>query len=168
LVRLMAPILSFTAEEAWQVMRARADESVFFHVWYRFPEVPDADALIAHWTEVRAGRAEVLKALEELRVAGKIGSSLQAEVEVSASGRRFEELARLGDDLKFVLLTSEARAIQSRDGEAQRVLAASSTHRKCQRCWHYRADVGADPQHPELCGRCTANLFGRGELRRYA
>jgi isoleucyl-tRNA synthetase len=168
LVRLMAPILSFTAEEAWQVMRGSRDESVFFHVWYRFPQVPDADALIAHWTEVRAARAEVLKALEELRVAGKIGSSLQAEVEVSASGRRFEELARLGDDLRFVLLTSEARATQARDGEAQRVLAASSAHRKCQRCWHYRADVGADPQHPELCGRCTANLFGRGELRRYA
>jgi isoleucyl-tRNA synthetase len=168
LVRMMAPILSFTAEEAWQVMRGSRDESVFFHVWYRFPQVPDAEALIAHWTEVRTARGEVLKALEDLRVAGKIGSSLQAEVEVAASGQRFEALARLGEDLWFVLLTSQARATPARDGEGQRVIAASSAHRKCQRCWHYRADVGADAAHPELCGRCTANLFGHGEPRRYA
>jgi isoleucyl-tRNA synthetase len=168
LVRLMAPVLSFTAEEAWQVMRRSDEESVFLHVWYTFPPVPGADELLAHWAELRAARGEVQKALEDLRVAGKIGSSLQAEVEVSASGRRFLELARIGDDLRFVLLTSQARATEARDGEPQRVLAASSTQPKCSRCWHYRADVGADPAHPQLCGRCTANLFGPGEFRRYA
>jgi len=168
LLRLMAPILSFTAEEAWSVLRRSREESVFFHVWYVFPKLADGADLLARWTEIRAAKAEVQKALEELRVAGRIGSSLQAEVDVLASGRRYEELARLGEDLKFVLLTSQASVNRVPDKSAEKVLAMPSGARKCERCWHYRVDVGADRAHPEICGRCSANLFGPGEFRRYA
>ncbi|MCX7890884.1 MAG: isoleucine--tRNA ligase [Burkholderiales bacterium] len=168
LLRLMAPILSFTAEEAWKVFSGKGDDSMFFHVWYTFPEVAGAEGLLARWKELRSVRAEVQKALEDLRAAGKIGSSLQAEVEVLASGARYEALAGLGDDLRFVLLTSAAKATRVADQAAERVLATPSPHAKCERCWHYRADVGHDPAHPALCGRCTANLYGAGEPRRHA
>ena len=106
--------------------------------------------------------AEVTKALEELRVEGKIGSSLQAEVTLYADGEKFDLLASLGDDLRFVLIASQARVVKS--GE-EKIECAPLEHAKCERCWHVRADVGADPAHPELCGRCVSNLHGEGETR---
>ncbi|MCU0804498.1 MAG: isoleucine--tRNA ligase [Burkholderiales bacterium] len=168
LLRLMAPILSFTTEEAWKLVTGRPEDSVFFHVWYTFPDVPESEALLGRWRELRTVRAEVQKALEALRAAGKIGSSLQAEVEVRAAGDRYDALARLGDDLRFVLLTSAAKATKVSDPSAAAVIAIPSTHAKCERCWHYRADVGQDAEHPTLCGRCTSNLFGAGEARTHA
>jgi isoleucyl-tRNA synthetase len=165
LLRLMAPILSFTAEEAWGIVSGRPDESVFEHVWHELPAIPDATTLLARWKLVREVRAEVMKELERLRTAGEIGSPLQAEVEVRAAGERYGALAHLEDDLRFVLITSQARAIQAAD---ESVAAAPSPHRKCERCWHYRADVGADAEHPGLCGRCCSNLFGAGEPREFA
>jgi isoleucyl-tRNA synthetase len=165
LLRLMAPILSFTAEEAWGIVTGRPDESVFEHVWHELPAVSDAATLLARWKLVREVRAEVMKELERLRTAGEIGSPLQADVEVRAAGERYAALAHLRDDLRFVLITSQARAIESAD---EAVGASASPHRKCERCWHYRADVGADAEHPGLCGRCRANLFGAGEPREFA
>ena len=167
LLVLMAPVLSFTAEEAWQVLGGKPDDSVFFHTWHKFPTVPDAPALLARWETLRAVKAEVQKELENLRVAGKIGSSLQAHVEIRAAGERHGELARLGDDLRFVMLTSQAAVTQAAAAEPG-VVATPSPHAKCERCWHYRADVGADPAHPEICGRCVSNLYGSGEPRRFA
>ncbi|MCC6611522.1 MAG: isoleucine--tRNA ligase [Burkholderiales bacterium] len=168
LLRLMAPILSFTAEEAWAVFTGNADDSLLLHVWHRFPEIPEAPQLIARWQLLRDLRGEVAKALEALRAAGKIGSSLQAHVEVRAAGERYAAAAHLGDDLRFVLITSQAAVAEAPDAAAEGVTATPSPHAKCDRCWHYRADVGADPAHPALCGRCVANLFGAGEPRRYA
>jgi isoleucyl-tRNA synthetase len=165
LLRLMAPILSFTAEEAWGVLTGRENESVFLHVWHAFPEIFDAAALLERWKLVREARADVMRELEQLRIAGKIGSPLQAHVEVRAPGERYEALAHLGDDLRFVLITSQAQAIES---EQASVSGAPSPYQKCERCWHYRADVGADTGHPGLCGRCVANLFGAGEPREFA
>ena len=164
LLRLMAPILSFTAEEAWQVLTGREDESVFFHTWHALPKVPDAPALLDRWREIRAARAEVQKELERLREAGKIGSPLAAHVEIAAEGARHQALAGLGDELRFVMITSQATV---RNG-ADAIVATPSPHRKCERCWHYRADVGADPAHPTICGRCVSNLHGAGETRRFA
>jgi isoleucyl-tRNA synthetase len=164
LLRLMAPILSFTAEEAWQVVTGKADESIFFHTWHAFPEVADAPALLARWAEIRAARSEVQKELETLRAAGKIGASLAAHVEIGASGARHDALAALGDELRFVMITSQATL---RNG-ADAIVATPSPHAKCDRCWHYRADVGADAAHPSLCGRCVSNLTGAGETRRFA
>ena len=163
-----APVLSFTAEEAWQILTGRPDDSVLFHTWHAFPAVPDGAELLARWREIRAVKAEVQKELENLRVAGKIGSSLAAEVTVRAAGTRFDELARLGDDLRFVLLTSQAAVANVASAAEQGVVGSPSAHSKCERCWHYRADVGADPAHPDLCGRCVTNLYGAGETRRYA
>jgi isoleucyl-tRNA synthetase len=89
-------------------------------------------------------------------------------VEVRAAGDRYALLARLGDDLRFVLLTSQAAVAKAASEAAQGVVATPSPHPKCERCWHYRADVGADPAHPDLCGRCISNLHGNGETRRFA
>jgi isoleucyl-tRNA synthetase len=165
LLRLMAPILSFTAEEAWGVLTGREDESVFFHVWHAFPEIAGAPALLERWRLVREARAEVMKELEQLRTAGKIGSPLQAHVEVRTSGERYAALAHLGNDLRFVLITSQAKAVEAAEPS---VTGAPSPYPKCERCWHYREDVGADAEHPGLCGRCVANLFGAGEPREFA
>jgi isoleucyl-tRNA synthetase len=168
LVRLLAPILSFTAEELWAAFTDSKDDSVFFQTWHALPEVAGAERLLAKWTRLRELRGPVRKSIEDLRAAGKVGSSLQAEVEWRANGADYELLAGLGDDLRFVLLTSAARVTRAARAEAEGVSVAPSAHAKCERCWHYRADVGADPAHAQLCGRCVANLFGAGEPRAYA
>ncbi len=166
LLRLMAPVLSFTADEAWPILTRNTDDSVFLHTWY---ELPDAgEDLLLRWDRLRQVRSDVQKRLEALRAEGKIGSSLQAEIEIVANGEKYELLAPLGDDLRFVLITSQAQLRRMHDtGEAQ-INVAPSAHPKCERCWHYRADVGHDSQHPEICARCTANLYGEGEARDYA
>ncbi|MDR3159451.1 MAG: isoleucine--tRNA ligase [Zoogloeaceae bacterium] len=164
LTRLMAPILAFTAEEIWQTLTGNAEDSVMLHAWHTLPEVADEAALARRWAHITAARTEVLKALEALRNEGKIGADLQAAISVSAEGEQFEALDALGDDLKFVFITSVAAL--RRGPFAIEVTAASG--RKCERCWHVREDVGADAAHPELCGRCVENLFGGGETRRAA
>ncbi|HSD61307.1 MAG TPA: class I tRNA ligase family protein, partial [Burkholderiales bacterium] len=166
-LRLFAPILSFTSEEAWGHLAGDRGDSVFLHGWHALPTVPEAETLLARWSALREAKAEVQKRLEELRVAGSIGSSLGAEVEIRASGERLRLLQSLGDDLRLVLITSAARVRAVAPGE-EGVTATPSAHAKCERCWHLRSDVGADGLHPTLCGRCVSNLFGAGEPRRYA
>jgi isoleucyl-tRNA synthetase len=168
LLRLMAPILSFTGEEAWAAFTGDADDSVFFHTWHRFPVVTQSLDLLARWQLIREFRSRVTKELEAVRVSGAIGSSLQAEVDIYAFGDTYRQLARLGGDLRFVLITSQARVLEAAGAEDERIVVTPSKHAKCERCWHYRDDVGADPAHPALCGRCVSNLFGQGEPRRYA
>jgi isoleucyl-tRNA synthetase len=168
LVRLMAPILSFTAEEIWQVLYRDHDDSVMLHGWHELPAVPQESVLVARWQVLREVKIEVQKVLEELRVAGCIGSSLAAEVEVRAGGERHALLAGLGNDLRFVLIASKATLVKVDAQAEEGVVAVASRHAKCARCWHYREDVGGDPEHPELCGRCRGNLFGAGEDRSWA
>jgi isoleucyl-tRNA synthetase len=167
LLRLMAPILSFTAEEAWRIF-SPADETVFVHTWYSFPDIADGAALVSKWSRVRAFRSEVQKLLEARREAGEIGSSLQAEVDIAVNGEKSKLLQSLDDDLRFVLITSRASVKPVATGSEERISAIPSRHPKCERCWHYRADVGADPRHPTICGRCVSNLFGPGEPREHA
>jgi isoleucyl-tRNA synthetase len=167
LVRLMAPVLSFTAEEVWSHVGA-GSESVFLEQWYELPGVSDATALLARWELIRQARGEVQQELEALRTAGKIGSSLQANVEVHASGDKYAALAALGEDLRFALITSQAVLCEAASEADARVVAAPSEHAKCDRCWHYRADIGTHADHPTLCGRCVENLHGAGESRRFA
>jgi len=162
LLRLMAPVLSFTADEAWPIFTRNEGDSVLLHTWHRFPDA--GGDLCARWDEIRMARSEVQREIESLRAAGEIGSSLQAEVEVHANGERFELLKSLADDLRFVLITSQARIVQ----DAHSVMVRPSPHAKCERCWHYRADVGSDPAHAEICGRCVENLYGAGEHRLHA
>ncbi|WP_407278359.1 isoleucine--tRNA ligase [Aromatoleum evansii] len=168
LTRMMAPILSFTAEEIWALIGQGADDSVMLHTWHELPALADSEALVARWTLIREERAKVQKVLEGLRTEGKIGSSLQAEVVVRASGAKYDALASLGDDLRFALITSRAELVRAADEATEGVDAVSSEHAKCGRCWHFRADVGSHAEHPELCGRCHDNLVGAGETRIHA
>ncbi|GAB1233739.1 isoleucine--tRNA ligase [Ferrigenium sp. UT5] len=166
LARLIAPILSFTGEEVWATLRGNEEASVFEEVWYALPDAGLDGATVSVWWAIRAVREQVNKKLEEQRAAGAIGSALQAEVDVYAPRETFELLSRLGDDLRLVLITSRAN-VHLHDGELE-IRVTPSAHPKCGRCWHYRADVGADAGHPTLCGRCVSNLFGAGEPRKYA
>ncbi|MBK7417128.1 MAG: isoleucine--tRNA ligase [Dechloromonas sp.] len=163
--KLMAPILSFTAEEVWQLLTKDAEQSIMLHTWHELPKPEGEGELLAKWSQIRSVRAEVTKALEELREAGKIGSSLQAEVELHCSGEKFDLLTSLGDDLKFVLIASKVDVIKAAE---EKLVAQASTHGKCERCWHVREDVGANLDHPALCGRCVSNLHGEGEVRNCA
>jgi isoleucyl-tRNA synthetase len=166
LARLIAPITSFTGEEVWAVLNGKDSESVFELLWYTFPDSALDGAAVSAWTDIRAVREQVNKKLEEQRAAGAIGSALQAEVDVYAPKATFDLLSRLGDDLRLVFITSRAN-VHLREGELE-IKVTPSAHSKCERCWHYRSDVGVDAAHPTLCGRCVSNLFGSGEARRYA
>ncbi len=169
LTRLMAPILSFTGEEVHAVLSKDQDDSVFFHAWFVLPEQAGESELLASWAKVRQAREIVTKRLEEIRTQGLIGSSLQAELDIVASGDTFDSLAHLNEDLRFALITSRASLTRAAAGGVDLEVAVTpSTHPKCERCWHYRADVGADPDHPTLCGRCHNNLYGAGERRVHA
>ncbi|MCY1165487.1 MAG: isoleucine--tRNA ligase [Pseudomonadota bacterium] len=161
MLRWMAPFLSFTAEEAWKV--AGSSESIFMETYASFN--PQNDALLAKWSRIREIRDAVNKDIEALRADGKVGSSLQAEVSLEVNADDHALLSSLGDDLKFVFITS---AINLVAGSATATVARASSYTKCERCWHYREDVGIDAAHPTICGRCTSNLYGAGEDRKYA
>jgi isoleucyl-tRNA synthetase len=165
LLKLMAPILSFTAEEAWRLVHAE-DPTIFVRTWTDdSTQDQDAEALMVKWRRILAVRAAVQRELEAVRQSGAIGSSLQAEVAIAAPAADYDALATLGDDLRFVTITSSATVAR---GDALAIHVTPSTHPKCERCWHWRADVGADAAHPTLCARCVANLFGAGEPRAFA
>ena len=161
MLRWMAPFLSFTAEEAWKIFGA--SESIFIET---YADLGTADkVLLARWSRIQDIRAVVNKDIEALRADGKVGSSLQANVTLQVNANDYALLARLGNDLKFVFITS---AIYLIAGDAIQASVSASIDAKCERCWHYRDDVGIDPEHPTICGRCTSNLFGAGEDRKFA
>ena len=164
MLRWMAPFLSFTAEEAWGHFAGTASQGSIFFETYADLGTPDA-ALLAKWSQVRAVRETVNKEIEAVRTAGAVGASLQATVAITAPPADFEVLASLGDDLKFVLITSAATLAV---GDALAITVTPSAAVKCERCWHYRDDVGANPAHPTICGRCDSNLHGDGEHRTVA
>ncbi len=181
LVRWMAPILSFTAEEVWQAMPARAAESVFLDEWYAVPPPvtvtgPEV-ATDAFWSGILEVREQVARELEKARVAGAIGSSLDAEVDLYCAPELRGTLASLEDELRFVLITSYARIHPAQGATPEavesgmkglKIQVSVSPHAKCVRCWHHRADVGSNIEHPRLCSRCVENVTGAGESRCYA
>ena len=158
MLRWMAPFLSFTAEEAWALF---GDSETIFTQTYADLATPDA-ALLAKWTRIREIRDGANKDIEALRVEGQIGSSLQARITLQLPPDDMALLGSLGDDLKFVFITS---AIDLVAGDVVTATVSASSDQKCERCWHYRADVGVDSAHPSICGRCTSNLYGVGEVR---
>jgi isoleucyl-tRNA synthetase len=160
LIRLMAPILSFTAEESWQLFGKEG--SVFEKTWHAIPDAKLDAAAFEGWGVVRELRVSVTKAIEERREKKEIGSSLAAELDIRASGPVYDAVARLGDELRYVFITSRATAHRA-EGPTQ-VDVKPSSNTKCGRCWHYRADVDGEG----LCGRCESNLKGPGEQRKYA
>ena len=181
LTRWLAPVLSFTAEEIWRhVPGVDGERSVFLETWYEglVPHAEDGSA--QRWAVIRRLRDAVNKQLEALRAAGGIGAGLDAEVDIWCDGMLGQALASVGDELRFVLITSYARVhpasrqpvdverVDLGDGLSAGLLVRASTHAKCARCWHRREDVGAHEEHPELCGRCVENVAGEGETRRFA
>jgi isoleucyl-tRNA synthetase len=179
MVRWLAPILSFTAEEIWRFLPGKRAESVFFTTWADIPATDGVEQAI-DWPKVLEARAAVLRELERLRVVEQIGAPLDAEVTLYGTPAWTSALKPLGDELRFVLITSEALVADAdtrppealaTDGEGKSGLwlhVKRSESQKCARCWHRRPDVGTLSAHPELCGRCAVNLDGPGETRRYA
>ncbi|MES2820558.1 MAG: isoleucine--tRNA ligase [Pseudomonadota bacterium] len=179
LVRWIAPILAFTADELWEYLPGARDESVMLGTWYQgLSELPaDVPLGRAFWEQVMAVKVAVNKELESLRAAKAIGGNLQAEVILYAEDALCVDLGKLGNELRFVLITSTATLAPLADAPADAVVTevaglklkiVKSSHPKCGRCWHHREDVGVDPAHPEICGRCVDNIQGAGEVRHYA
>jgi isoleucyl-tRNA synthetase len=178
LIRWLAPILSFTAEEIWRYLPDKAAASVFLTTWYdKLAAIPASDKMNQDfWQAMRQVKDEVNKELERQRAAGIIGAGLEAEVILFCEERLLEKLQLLGDELRFVFITSGAKALPlahapsdavNTDNSGLRIKVEPSTYKKCIRCWHHRSDVGSDPSHPEICSRCVANITGSGEQRKY-
>jgi len=181
MVRWLAPVLSFTAEEIWPLLPGKRPESVFLTTWH---PVPESDTGGIDWELLQRLRADVTHKLERLREEGSIGAPLDAEVDIyctaaDGSGSSYATLNALGEELRFFLVTSAARVhrVESAPEGAEPAAdtgklgvflkAAPSTHAKCVRCWHHRPDVGTNPAHPALCGRCVMNIEGPGERRSF-
>ncbi|GGJ00504.1 isoleucine--tRNA ligase [Halopseudomonas pertucinogena] len=179
LVRWIAPILAFTAEEIWQYLPGERNESVMLNTWYDGLTALPADAELdrAFWDKVQNVKIAVNKELENLRNAKVLGGNLQAEVTLYADEQLSAILNKLGDELRFVLITSAARiAPLAEAGESAvatevpglKLSIVKSGHGKCVRCWHFLPDVGTHAAHPEICGRCVTNIEGPGEVRQHA
>ncbi len=180
LVRWIAPMLAFTAEEIWQHMPGERGESVLFETWYDGLESPQSSPeQRKFWRDLLTLRDGAAKLLEGMRNAGEIGSALQAELTLGVDQALSKRLQAVADELRFFFITSavqlagaghkpdQAQAVDVGGAKAW-ISAVPSGYKKCIRCWHYRADVGADPEHPEICGRCVGNLpDGPGEQRRW-
>lgn len=179
LVRWIAPILSYTADEIWENLPGDRSQPVFTQLWYDALTRQDADETMGaeYWQHMMAVRDAVNKEMEAQRAAGAMRGSLDANVVLYCSGPLREQLERLGDELRFVLITSSARLENLEDAPADsaeteleglRLSVAASADEKCERCYHRRADVGASAEHPHLCGRCIVNVEGDGEPRQFA
>jgi isoleucyl-tRNA synthetase len=183
LVHWLAPILSFTAEEIWRHLPGARAESVFLSTWHELPESPEDEL---DWPALITLRAEVARELERLRAASEIGAPLDAALEVWASPAQYRRLAGLGEELRFFMITSQARVHEldaaadptvtpaadavpatGIEGGGIWIRVRASHDPKCVRCWQHRPEVGADPVHPQLCARCIGNLELPGEVRHY-
>ena len=166
LMRVMAPVLSFTAHELWEVLCNEKDHSIFTDYWYELPKHGLSHEDIKDWNNIIKVRAEVNKRIEELRESGKVGSSLQAQLRINANKDIMESLTRFKDDLKFIFISSDV-TINLHDDDLN-IEATPSPYKKCERCWHYAESVGQNKEHPSICKRCISNLFGSGEVRIHA
>ena len=166
LVLLMSPILCFTAEEAWDLIGGGEEDSVLFHTLHDFPTMhPESEAaLVEKWQAVREARNAVTAAIEPLRADKSVGSSLQAEVRITAPAEIADYLKALGDELRFALLVSKAEVVEGEDLSAEVVVSGGE---KCERCWHYTDDIGSVAGHETICARCADNIDGKGETRDY-
>ncbi|ALG68431.2 isoleucine--tRNA ligase [Beggiatoa leptomitoformis] len=177
LTRWLAPILSFTTDEIWQHIPGKHGVSVQLETWYTglFPLAVDAKVNAQAWEHIFAVRDFVGKELEKLRIAGKIGASLEAEVDIYCDGELYTQLTAVENELRFAFITScatvyprSAKPVEAVDGEGFAIVARPTSHKKCVRCWHYCDDIGSHAEHPDLCGRCVENVAGAGEKRVYA
>jgi isoleucyl-tRNA synthetase len=178
LCRWIAPILSFTAEEIWENLPGSREESVLLTQWYdQLPKADDEALGDGFWRRMVTVRQDVNRAMEAKRAEGELKGSLDANVVLYAAPALKTSLDSLGEELRFVLITSEAsvlplaespdNALQGEDEEL-RVVVLAAGDEKCERCWHRRPDVGSATNHPTLCQRCVINVDGEGEVRHYA
>lgn len=178
-VRWMAPIMSFTAEEIWQYIPGKHAESVLLTTWYdKLASLSDVETMNQdYWEKIRAVRDAVNKEIENQRNAGKVGSALEAEVNLYSGAHLKANLDALENELRFVLITSAAQVIPEHNGPLDVVMTdvpglalkvEPTSQPKCERCWHRRKDVGVNPNYPGLCGRCVENVAGPGEVREFA
>jgi len=180
-VRWFMPVMSFTAQELWSHIPGNDKDIIFWETWYEGLFTNDVDAIIGDddWSQIAKVKDEVNRKLESMRKESGIGSSLEAEVilYVGSEGQASQELAacleKLEDELRFVLITSQAKIIRGQGGEASEleglaIEITASKGEKCERCWHRRDDVGENNTHPSLCNRCVENVDGEGEIRQYA
>jgi isoleucyl-tRNA synthetase len=176
-VRWIAPILSFTAHEIWGYMPGQRDASVFVAEWYDLPQLKAETSIQrADWDAIMEAKEAINKMLETSRSEGLIKGSLDAEIVLYADDHFMQALEKLGDELRFVTITSTASLLpMAQSGDAPKssltglnVAIRRSEATKCIRCWHYMGDVGSVEAHPELCARCVDNVAGTGEIRSYA
>ncbi len=178
LVRWMAPIMTYTADEIWKLIGN--EENILFEQWYDIPKVANnSDLSDDNWELIRDIRNANTKLLEQLRINGDIGSSLDASVDIYVEDETYKQLSSINDELRFVLITSGAQMLplSEKPDNAQEcqleegtvyIVAEVASGEKCVRCWHKRESVGTNNKHPELCGRCVENIDGKGEIRTYA
>ena len=165
LLGMLSPILAFTSDEAWEVLVNDANDSTLYHVHHQLPILDNASELVAKWSKIQEFRISVLKELENKRTAGLIGASLQAELVINADAELYTLLNSVGTDLKFAYMVSKITLVTA-DVTSVEVLV--SEQQKCERCWHYTADVGSNSEHPTICARCVENVVGSGETRHTA
>ena len=184
LVRWIAPVLSFTAEEIWPLIPGPRGESVLFETWYDgLAATQGTPTQRQWWADLLAIRAGAGRLLEGMRASGAIGASLQADVAVHADASTCARYAEVAAELRYFFITSELRLVDlavlpdpaeradvqgvELEGADAWVAATPSDAQKCIRCWHYRPDVGSHADHPEICGRCVVNVDGAGEHRQW-
>jgi isoleucyl-tRNA synthetase len=176
LVRWIAPILSFTADEIWQVLPGKRDANVFVAEWFNLPTLPTDSFADNYWALIAEVKTAVNKVIEAKRAAGEVGGALGTEVTLFVDDKLLAELQKLGDELRFVLITSTANVqalsaaqnAEATDMSGLQVAVKKSEYTKCERCWHHRADVGANAAHATICLRCVTNVEGAGEGRAFA
>jgi len=178
MVRWIAPIMSFTAQEIWEALPGERSDYVFTSVWYEGLQAPtNTQFSNDDWQAILNVRDEVNRLLEAARKEEVIGAALQATVNLFAGEELANKLTALGDELRFVLLTSAVNVahVDSQPADTQEteieglyISVAATDAAKCERCWHYSDDVGIEPAHPEICGRCVSNVDGEGEKRQFA
>jgi isoleucyl-tRNA synthetase len=182
MVRWLAPIVSFTAEEIWAYIPGARGESVLFETWYGdLAALQGSPSQRAFWSDLLAVRDVASKQLELMRGNREIGASLEADVTLYLDAKTRKEFDAYADELRFFFITSaltleeeasapaDAAPVDSlhEEGRFVSVSVRKSSNVKCIRCWHYRPDVGINPAHPEICGRCVTNVEGPGENRRW-
>jgi isoleucyl-tRNA synthetase len=176
MVRWIAPILSFTADEAWKFLPEMPNESVFLNLWHKFPAGAERTPAV-DWPAFITLKSDAAREMERFRAAGVIGSSLEADITVYVDEPLAARYQALADELRFLLITSEAQVVQTRSPSESAAKGSQdgvwievkpSTAAKCVRCYQLRSDVGSEARHPEICARCVSNVEGPGEERRFA
>jgi len=178
MVRWIAPILSFTAEEIWENMPGQREASVMLTQWYDGLETLPADAAMGrdYWQRLIDVRTAVNKEMEVQRAAGTMKGSLDASVDLFCDAQLLADLGALEEELRFLLISSSARLLDlaaaddtaaPTESSGLRLTMTPSADAKCERCWHRRPEVGSAVGHPTLCGRCVENIEGEGEIRRF-